>query len=259
LKHPKKAVVGLKKLQPDEFELKCSTVWSFPKRGNWATHRSDYRGNWSPQVVRNLILRYSNEGDTILDPMVGGGTTLIECKLTGRRGIGIDINPEAIKITKDRLNFDYLYSQSQKCFLGDARNLNKIEDNSIDLVLAHPPYADIIKYSEGKISDDLSNIHSIDDFCDEIELVASECFRVLKRGKFCGILIGDTRRNKFYIPLAFKVLERFLKVGFVLKEDIIKVQHNCKATGFWVKKSKEHNFLLIMHEHLFVFYKPQDL
>ncbi|HCZ10962.1 MAG TPA: site-specific DNA-methyltransferase, partial [Nitrospiraceae bacterium] len=68
--------------------------------------------------------------------------------------------------------------------------------------------------------------------------------------------IGDTRRKKFYIPLAYKVMERFLKAGFVLKEDIIKVQHNCRATGFWVKKSKEYNFLLIMHEHIFVFYKP---
>jgi hypothetical protein len=50
-------------------------------------------------------------------------------------------------------------------------------------------------------------------------------------------------------------MERFLKVGFELKEDIIKHQHNCKATGFWVNKSKEYNFLLIMHEHLFIFQK----
>jgi len=50
-------------------------------------------------------------------------------------------------------------------------------------------------------------------------------------------------------------MERFLKVGFLLKEDIIKRQYNCKATGFWVKKSQESNFLLIMHEHLFVFKK----
>jgi hypothetical protein len=55
--------------------------------------------------------------------------------------------------------------------------------------------------------------------------------------------------------LAFKVMEKFLKVWFVLKEDIIKQQHNCKATWFWVNKSKESNFLLIMHEHLFIFKK----
>ena len=187
--------------------------------------------------------------------MVGGGTTLIECKLTGRKGIGIDINPNAIQVTKERLNFDYLYSQSQVCLIGDARNLKKIKNNSIDLILTHPPYADIIKYSEGKIRDDLSNIHSAEDFCDEMEKVAMECFRVLKPDKYCAVLMGDTRRNKFYIPLAFGVMERFLRAGFVLKEDIIKIQHNCKATGFWVKKSKEYNFLLIMHEHLFVFKK----
>jgi DNA modification methylase len=254
----------LKKLQPENFELECTTVWSFPKRGNWATHRSDYRGNWSPQVVRNLILRYSSKGDIVLDPMVGGGTTLIECSLTGRKGIGIDINPEAIRKTRKRLNFNdpnssmlFNFSEtSQECYVGDARNLESITDNLIDLIITHPPYSDIIKYSEGKIKEDFSNIHSIDLFCDEMEKVAKEFFRVLKSDKFCAILIGDTRRKKFYIPIAYKVLERFLKVGFLLKEDIIKIQHNCKATGFWIKKSKFYNFLLIMHEHVFVFYKP---
>lgn len=63
-------------------------------------------------------------------------------------------------------------------------------------------------------------------------------------------------RKKAYIPLAFRVMHRFLSAGFILKEDIIKVKHNCRATGFWVKKSRLNNFLLIMHEHLFVFRKP---
>lgn len=123
-------------------------------------------------------------------------------------------------------------------------------------MLIHPPYSDIIRYSSGKIEGDLSNIHSIEDFCNEIDAVARECFRVLKSDKCCALLIGDTRRKKFYIPLSYEVMKCFLKAGFLLKEDIIKVQHRCKATGFWVKKSKQYNFLLIMHEHIFVFYKP---
>jgi hypothetical protein len=76
----------------------------------------------------------------------------------------------------------------------------------------------------------LSHIHDIDKFCDEIEKVARESFRLLKPGKYCAVLMGDTRREKMYQPMAFKVMERFLKSGFALKEDIIKVQHNCKAT-----------------------------
>ena len=55
------------KYQPEKFELEETTVWSFKERGNWATHRGDYRGNCSPQVPRNLILRYTKKNDIVLD------------------------------------------------------------------------------------------------------------------------------------------------------------------------------------------------
>lgn len=243
------------KLHPDEFDLECTTVWTFPRRGNWATHKSDWRGNWSPEVARNLILRYSNERDILLDPMIGGGTTAIEAKILNRNIICSDVNDAALERTKESLEFDVEHKAWQKIVKRDARNLNIAENESIDFVLTHPPYADIIKYSEGKILEDLSNIHDIDEFAGEMEKVAKELYRLLKPGKFCAILIGDTRRKKMYQPLAYRVMERFLNIGFKLKEDIIKQQHNCKATGFWANKSKENNFLLIMHEHLFVFQK----
>ncbi|MEM4326003.1 MAG: DNA methyltransferase, partial [Candidatus Pacearchaeota archaeon] len=142
---------NIKILQPENFELETTTIWSFPDRGKWATHylNAKYRGNWAPQVARNLILRYSQEDDTVLDAFLGSGTTLIECKLTGRKGIGIDINKEALILTRDRLNFNALDKfPEQKTFLGDARNLNLIKDESIDLIATHPPYASIISYTK---------------------------------------------------------------------------------------------------------------
>lgn len=240
------------------FELEYTTVWSFPERGAWATHKSDYRGNFAPQIARNVIEMYSRKGDCVLDPMVGAGTTLIEAKLLARDAIGIDINPDAIRLTDEAIRFKHKPASRQQTQAADARDLSFIESDSVDLILTHPPYMNIIKYSDGKIAGDLSNIGSLPKFCDEIELIAANLIRVLKCDKYCAILIGDTRRGRHYVPLAFNVMQRFLKVGFVLKEDIVKVQHNCKMTQRWKAQAKQGGFYLIMHEHLFVFRKPKQ-
>lgn len=236
-------------------DLECTTVWSFPARGNWATHNASYRGNWAPQIARNLLLRYTKEGDTVLDQMMGAGTTMVECKLLNREGIGLDINPETVRLAKSHLNFQGEHSPDISVRCGDARDLSAIPDESIDLIATHPPYTDIVKYSEGKIPADLSNIHDVEKFCDEMEQVARESYRVLKPNRFCAVLMGDTRRKGLYIPLAYRVLDRFLRAGFALKEDVVKVQHNCRMTGYWRSQSQRFNFLLIMHEHIFIFRK----
>jgi len=260
---PVKLIRGgrLEPLEPMDFKLERTTVWSFENRGKWATHRGDYRANWAPEIPRNLILRYTSPGDTVLDQMVGSGTTLFECKLLGRNGIGVDINYEALMLTWNRLDFAYvpegLPSTSQRVFLGDARNLDAIPSESIDLIATHPPYANIIPYSKKTNEADLSSVHSLDEYIEGMKAVAKESFRVLKPGKHCAILIGDTHRHKHYVPISFRVLESFLDVGFILREDVIKRQwHTQTMRGRW-SESYEHDFLLIFHEHLFIFRKPE--
>jgi len=246
-------VKKIKKWEPEEFELEMNTVWSFPDRGKWATHDAKYRGNWSPYIPRNLLLRYSNEGNLILDQFAGGGTTLVEAKLLNRNIIGVDINNNALERCKEKCNFEYENSGKVYFHEADARNLNFIPDESIDFICTHPPYANIIKYSED-IENDLSHL-KVKDFLIEMEKVASESYRVLKKDKFCAVLMGDTRQKGHIIPMSFEVMKIFEKVGFKTKEIIIKEQHNCKATGFWKTNSVKYNFLLIAHEYLFVFKK----
>ena len=246
-------VKKIKKWEPEEFELEMNTVWSFPERGKWATHDAKYRGNWSPYIPRNLLLRYSNEGDLILDQFAGGGTTLVEAKLLNRNVIGVDINNNALERCKEKCDFEYENSGKVYFYEADARNLNFIPDENIDFICTHPPYANIIKYSED-IENDLSHL-KVKDFLIEMEKVASESYRVLKKDKFCAILMGDTRQKGHIISMSFEVMKIFEKVGFKTKEIIIKEQHNCKATGFWKTNSVKYNFLLIAHEYLFIFKK----
>ncbi len=259
LKRPKQ----IKRWLPWDFQLETTTVWSFEQRGDWATHNGRYRGNWSPYIPRNVILRYSQPGDFVLDYFVGGGTTAVEAKLLGRRCIARDINPGAIGITLENLKF----IPPRSCFdtfeslmyepevsVGDARDLSDIPDNSIDLICAHPPYAGIIKYST-KIPGDLSNL-PVQDFLVEMSTVARESLRVLKPGAKCAILIGDARKEKHVVPIGFQTIRVFLDAGFTLRELVIKRQHHCKTTGFWYARSVQHNFLLLAHEYLPIFEKP---
>lgn len=232
----------------EKFILQTNTIWSFPQRGSWSTHKGDYPGNWSPYVPRNIILRYSKRGELVLDQFVGSGTTLVEAAELGRRAIGCDINQNAIKIANQRVA-----ANSVKVIIRDARNLYDIGDSSIDLICTHPPYAGIIKYSKN-IEGDLSLL-DLESFYSSMETVAKECYRVLKNNKFCAILMGDTRKNGYIIPLGFNIMNIFLSTGFRLKEIVIKEQHNCSSTEYWSKISIERNFLLIAHEYLFVFNK----
>jgi len=241
-----------------DYKNEQETVWSFPDRGNWATHKGNYRGNWSPYVPRNLILKYSKKGDIVLDQMVGSGTTLIECKLLNRNAIGVDVNHDAIMVCCDRLNFNYSPNGGNKLeiktYVGDARKLDKIESESIDLIATHPPYARIIAYTKQRTEGDLSNL-SIRKYVEEMQKVAYESIRVLKPNRYCAILVGDTRRSRHYVPIAYRIMQKFLDAGFILKEDIIKRQWKMKGTREkW--RSKENDFFLIAHEHLFVFRKP---
>lgn len=238
-----------------DFRAERTTVWDFPVRGDWATHKGDYRGNFAPQLARNVILTYSAESELVLDPMMGSGTTLIEARLLNRNAIGCDVNQLAVDLTKERLAFPIDNRSVQLALLGDVRTLG-LPDNSIDLILTHPPYANIIKYSDGANPNDLSNIRGIHAYLNELEKGLRELYRVLKPNRYCAILIGDTRKGQHYVPLSHFVLDRLLKVGFALKEEIIKTQHNTTYTQRWTAPARAYRFFLIMHEHLFILRKP---
>lgn len=245
---------------PSSYRLERTTVWSFPDRGDWATHSGNYRGNWSPYIPRNLILRYTSPGDLVVDPMVGSGTTLTECRLLGRRAVGVDVNLDAIMVARDRLDFplgklDPEFREPEiRTFVGDARSLDQVADDSVDLLATHPPYAGIVSYSSERIPSDLSASKGIRGFIDQASVFAQEFYRVVKPGKHCAILMGDTRKHRHFVPIAVRLMQVFLESGFVLREDVTKVQWKMKSTRENWSGSK-YDFLLLAHEHLYIFRK----
>jgi DNA modification methylase len=261
--------IKVNRLDPSPRELPdvSTTVWSFPKRGSWATHKGDYRGNWPPQIPRALILKYTSEGDVVLDPMVGSGTTCIEAVLLGRNCIGVDLNYHAVMLTHHRLYYLVKALESRgrepgrawyKIYHGDARRLDKIRDDTVDLVLTHPPYLNIVRYGEERSEGDLSAVRGLEEFIVLFKEIAREVYRVLKPGKTLAVLVGDTRIKKHYVPLTHYVLLTLLDTGFVMMEEVVKIQHKMKTTREVWSRLRNRDFLLIYHEKLFILRKPVD-
>lgn len=245
----------IENLEPINFKEEFTSVWSFPERDSHATHSGDYRGNWPPQVVHNLLLKYSQAGDVVLDQFCGGGTTAIEARLLSRRCVAIDINENAVKLTRKRLGFrlaDQL-DYKPRVQVGDARNLTTIPDKQIDLICSHPPYANAIGYSKNTPGD--LSLLDVQPFLQEMLKVAKESYRVLKPGGHCAVQIGDLRKNKRVVPLGFEIMKVYQAAGFNLKEIILKEQHNCAMTEKWKDKALQFGFLLLMHEYIFIFDK----
>lgn len=254
---------------PEDFGLQKTTVWDFPSRGDWSVHQSDYRGNWPPQLARNLILSYTKKGDWVADLFAGGGTTLIECWLTGRKSVGLDIRDFAIKTTNARLDeMDSKSKNETEIILNSMRPIVKKHDsrqcdqafeqiglvkNSISLICAHPPYLDALRYTEAA-EGDLSRLSDETLFVSAMHQVFASAKPWLKPGGIFALLVGDIRRKGKLIPLGFLLKNAFVECGYELREIIIKTQNQDQSSNLWANNGNLK--FRIAHEYLLVFSNP---
>lgn len=261
---PPKSII--KRWNPDDFKLQTTTVWSFPHRGDWSVHMGDYRGNWPPQIPRNLIERYTHKRELVVDAFVGGGTTLIEAWMLGRRSIGLDISHIAIQTTEARLREMKEYAARNdsiyldpvchpKVLKGNALKLstilakNGVMPGEVKLICAHPPYLDSIKYTVNN-RNDLALTSDPGVFCDRLRVFASDTHAILPVDGICALLIGDVCKNGKTIPLGFRALGIFEEEGFEISHIVVKIQHKDRSSEFYVGSTNTR--LLLAHEYLLI-------
>ena len=262
-------ILSVTNWEPSDFRLETSTIWDFPIRGAWAVHVGDYRGNWPPQLVRNIIQRYTSTGDLVLDPFMGGGTTLIEAWLLNRHSVGIDISKLAYQTVSDRLecmrslsikdsraNINATYTprlvNADSTFDMNADAYECVQKGSVKLLCVHPPYLDALTYT-GDRSEDLSQLRDPEVFLQRIAKFAHGSTAYLASENYCAVLIGDVRKNGSIVPLGARVLDVFLNVGFQLDDIIIKTQNRDRSSEFYLSSTKHH---LLAHEYLYILKWP---
>jgi len=218
------------------------TVWDFQYRDDYAGDK-DFHGNCSPQVVEECIWRLSEEGDLVLDPMAGSGTSLDVCRKFNRRCIGYDIKPPANRT-------DIIQNDSRKI---------PLDSNSVDMIFIHPPYWNLTTYTsaEERLSD-LSRAKTLEEYLKMLKRVLGECFRVLKKRKFMCVLLGDLIREGRFVPLTRKVANLADEIGFIDYGYAVKLAHgevSRKKSGVIVAEPVYTYNLKISHDLIMFFRK----
>lgn len=247
-----------------ESEIWTDSLWIINERDKTGKHDGFYHGNFVPQIPRQLILRYSKKGDIVFDPFLGSGTTAYEAETLKRNFVGIDIQKKLVDYVKNNLspkeNFSDLIagdSSSEKTLLKVKEVLKSHRKKNVQLAILHPPYADIIKFSE--LEDDLSNAKSLVDFLKKFSLVLKNTTEILEDSRYLAVVMGDKYTKGKWIPLAFYCMNEAQKLGLDLKGIIIKNMSGNRAKqnkeAIWRYRALSSDYYIFKHEYILIFKK----
>ena len=245
-------------------DIMTDSLWILDKRDSSGVHKADYWGNFIPQIPNQMMKRYTKKGEWVLDTFAGCGTTLIEAQRLGRNSIGIEIQEDVAEAANNLIKCEpNKFNTVSEVIVGDSTEidywalLERYGRKTAQLLIMHPPYFDIIKFS--KDPRDLSNARSVDDFLKKISRVVERASKFLDRGRYFALVIGDKYSRGEWIPLGFLTMQEVLKNGFSLKSIIVK---NFEETfgkrnqkELWRYRALVGGFYIFKHEYIFLFKK----
>ena len=260
-------------------DILTDSLWSIDTRDSSGAHNNAYHGNFIPQIPNQMMRRFTQKGDVVLDAFLGHGTTLIESKRLGRHGIGIELVPEVAEIAMQNLSQEELpFGRTEalnsenvltEVIVADSTTkyartkvlevLDKIGKKNIDLILLHPPYHDIIHFSDKK--EDLCNASTVEAFTTKFGDVIENFSDLLDQDRYMAIVIADKYTNSEWVPLGFYLMQETLRrgKGLQLKSIVVKNMVNNRAKqnqeNLWRYRALVGGFYIFKHEYIFAFKK----
>ena len=243
----------------------CATEWAALSSSVWNDVSSarekrhlDHGATFPEKLCDRLMSMYSKSRDTVLDPFLGTGTTVISAIKNRRNSIGIELTDRFFSVAKETIERQAFSLQSTlfdidtklceyQLLQGDCTDkLKLIGDEVVQLTITSPPYADLIH----KVVEDRSKTHKNSRFVNEnnattnlysddsrdlgnmpleqylrhVEIIMQELFRVTKKGGYNAWVVKDFRDTKNgipYVDLHTKIATVGEKAGFLYHDLII--------------------------------------
>jgi 16S rRNA G966 N2-methylase RsmD len=251
----------------DYSHVKTDTLWEFPTRLKAGGHSNEYHGNYIPQLAQQLYERFTKKNDIVLDLFFGSGTSGIEAINMQRRCIGVELKDELAEAVSEKFTPKQLVTDVNVICADSASEISKekiqarldvMGKKKAQFLVLHPPYDDIIKFSDKK--EDLSNCANTEQFYELFEKVAKNGYDLLEKGRFAALIIGDSYKNSQIQPLGFECMRRMNNLGFITKSIIVKdIQGNEKAKGktanLWRYRALAGGFYIFKHEYVIIMQK----
>jgi len=263
VKTPRFSDINLCRWQEYE-DLWTDSLWQIDRRDRSGQHSGHYWGNFVPQIPNQLMRRFSKRGDWVLDPFLGSGTTLIEARRLGRNAIGVELQDSVAQETWSRVQREEnphgvksLVERGNSASTDFRSLLDKHQVEQVQLAILHPPYHDIIRFSDSP--EDLSNQASVDDFIQGLSAVVEGVSKVLQRKRFLALVIGDKYAGQNWIPLGFLAMQKIMQQGFGLKSIVVKNFEDTlgkrNQRELWRYRALAGGFYIFKHEYVFLFQK----
>ena len=238
------------------------SIWRDIKKGPFDI-KGVHPASFPVELPSRLIRMFTHKGDTVLDPFMGSGSTLVASLLEGRNGIGIELSKGFYDLSMGRLNSLTLEKMNNPdvsvyTFNDSALNLSRIvKPESADFCVTSPPYWDVLnmkRSADKKASvnysnspEDLGNIKHYDTFIDKLSLAFSQVDVVLKRGAYCAIVVMDIRKGGNFYPFHFDVSNMMMSLNYQMKDIVI-----------WDRQSEYNNMRPLGYPYSFVINKVHE-
>lgn len=231
-------------------------------------------GNKPPQLMQHLIEFFTKQGELVLDPFAGAGGTLLGAQLSGRKAIGIEINPGSKRIYLAVCRKEHL--KPFPVHMGDCRKiLDTLPSGSIDFVATDPPYSirlehtmsgekananygrqnrksGYVQYSNNK--NDLSNLGSFEEFYKAMKVVGEKLLRVIKSGGYAAVILRDAYQNGQYQMAAYRIAQDWQDAGWKIKGDKIWYATGSRMRPYGYPFAYVPN---IVHQHILILQKDR--
>ena len=224
-------------------------------------------------LAREFIEFFTRRGETVLDPMVGTGSTLLACLECGRHGIGLELNRVYADLARQRVDEALRQNPAPDLRLEvhqtDAARVAELALPACDYVLTSPPYWDMLRargaatqqrrraaddldvtYSEDPA--DLGNVPEYDVFLDRLVDVYARLQIVLRAGAYLTIIVKNVKKGGRIYPLAWDLARRLSDI-YTLKDEKVWCQDNIRLAPYglghaWVSNTFHHYCLQFRNE-----------